>query len=188
MEWDRKIWRWGGCKVKNIWVWLFCPAKNVGHKPLGEKRKVQQTRMATRFLVDETDRTPQDFECCTFDHSDNSPYVKPEILKILRTEQQGRTAKYSLFWTEINTHHCWVFRWTKRTVWSTISSQAHYDHSDISPCIYLHISPQKHLEKRRELRDIYFSMIAEKACKIKVFRWLASKRVFVFEYFTPNTL
>ena len=37
--------------------------------------------MVTRFLVDETDSSPQDFECCTFDHSDNSPYVKPEILK-----------------------------------------------------------------------------------------------------------
>ena len=30
--------------------------------------------MVTRFLVDETDSFPQDFECCTFDHSDNSPY------------------------------------------------------------------------------------------------------------------
>ena len=40
-----------------------------------------KTRMVTRFLVDETDNSPQDFECCTFDHSDNSPYVKPEILK-----------------------------------------------------------------------------------------------------------
>ena len=28
-----------------------------------------------------------------------------------------------------------------------------FDHSDISPCIYLHISPQKHLGKRRELME-----------------------------------
>ena len=25
--------------------------------------------------MDETDSFPQDFECCTFDHSDNSPYL-----------------------------------------------------------------------------------------------------------------
>ena len=33
-----------------------------------------------KVLVDETDSFPQDFECCTFDHSDNSPYVNPKIV------------------------------------------------------------------------------------------------------------
>ena len=39
-----------------------------------------KTRMVTRFRLDETDNSPQNFECCTFDHSDNSPYVNPKII------------------------------------------------------------------------------------------------------------
>ena len=34
-----------------------------------------------------------------------------------------------------------------------ISSQSRYDHFDTTPCIYLHISPQKNLGKRRELME-----------------------------------
>lgn len=36
--------------------------------------------MVTRFRLDETDSFPQDFECCTFDLSDNSPYISSVIL------------------------------------------------------------------------------------------------------------
>lgn len=35
----------------------------------------------------------------------------------------------------------------------TISSRSRYDHFDTTPCIYLHISPQKNLGKRRELME-----------------------------------
>ena len=35
----------------------------------------------------------------------------------------------------------------------SFSSQSRYDHFDTTPCIYLHISPQKHLGKRRELME-----------------------------------
>ena len=56
--------------------------------------------------------------------------------KRLWKELTERTANYSLFWTETNPHDCWIFGWTKRTVWSTISSRSRYDHFDTSPCIY----------------------------------------------------
>ena len=56
-----------------------------------------KTRTVTRSLVDETDSSPQDFECCTFDHSDNSPYVKPEILKNTEDRTTGQNSKIFTF-------------------------------------------------------------------------------------------
>ena len=38
-----------------------------------------------------------DFECCTFDHSDNSPYVKPEILKNTEDRTTGQNSKIFTF-------------------------------------------------------------------------------------------
>ena len=37
------------------------------------------------------------FECCTFDHSDNSPYVKPEILKNTEDRTTGQNSKIFTF-------------------------------------------------------------------------------------------
>ena len=39
----------------------------------------------------------QHFECCTFDHSDNSPYVKPEILKNTEDRTTGQNSKIFTF-------------------------------------------------------------------------------------------
>ena len=55
--------------------------------------------MVTRFLVDETDSSPQDFECCTFDHSDNSPclfssgFLSGNLLKNSLERKQERRQK-----------------------------------------------------------------------------------------------
>lgn len=68
-----------------VFLRLFPIEKGFGKNWRKEQQIVQffelgKTRMVTRFLVDETDSSPQDFECCTFDHSDNSPYVNPKII------------------------------------------------------------------------------------------------------------
>ena len=51
-----------------------------------------------KFFSSELPKRAFVFECCTFDHSDNSPYVKPEILKKY-WGQNYRTAKYSVYRT-----------------------------------------------------------------------------------------
>ena len=51
--------------------------------------------MVTRFLVDETDSFPQDFECRTFDHSDNSPCIST-VFRALRKCKKNRQERYEI--------------------------------------------------------------------------------------------
>ena len=68
-------------------------------------------------------------------------------------EQQDRTDPNSQF--ELARKPAWLlaFRQFGLPKWKHDFESRTFDHSDISPCIYLHISPQKHLGKRRELME-----------------------------------
>ena len=65
----------------------------------------------------------------------------------------GKNSKLIQFSNRVKPAWLQGFGWTKRTAPRKISSQSRYDHFDTTPCIYLHISPQKHLGKRRELME-----------------------------------
>ena len=89
-----------------------------------------------------------------------------------RTEKEKPAAGKTDYWRDF-----WRSGWDsnpRNLAVQLISSQSRYDHFDTTPCIYLHISPQKHLGKRGELmgrtsKNIKLR-IPEKPRKIKGFR------------------
>ena len=119
---------------------LFPIEKGFGKNWRKEQQIIQffepgKTRMVTRFRLDETDSSPQDFECCTFDHSDNSPYVNPKIVPKTFGKNWRKELRNIRFFELREPAETLDFRWTKLTLFRKFSSQSRYDHFDTSPYI-----------------------------------------------------
>ena len=109
-----------------------------------------------------------------YDHFDTAPYLSQHQHLRKRGELMGRTSKNIKLRIPEKPRKIKGFRTGSCRVATTISSQSRYDHFDTTPCIYLHISPQKHLGKRRELMGRTKKNIKlknpEKPRKIKAFQ------------------
>ena len=88
-----------------------------------------------------------------YDHFDTAPYLSQHQHLGKRGELMGRTSKNIKLRIPEKPRKIKGFRSGSYRVATTISSQSRYDHFDTTPCIYLHISPQKNLGKRRELME-----------------------------------
>ena len=79
-----------------------------------------------RFLLE-----TQHFECCTFDHSDNSPYM---LFRISFQKLLERTTKYSIFEPE-KALYLWAFL-AEQTANSTKNFECGpFSHLGTSPCV-----------------------------------------------------
>ena len=59
-----------------------------------------KNRTATGFVRYETHSLNGDFECCTFDHSDNSPYIST-VFRALRKCKKNRQERYEILKFEL---------------------------------------------------------------------------------------
>lgn len=114
---------------------LFCPEKRSSQLACVKKKSPANPLVYWTFWRRVRDSNPRDLS--VYSISSAAPSTTRTTLLVcfslkfhqkLRAELQDRTTKYSLFWTGTNPHKHWDLRWTKLTVYPTISSQARYDH------------------------------------------------------------
>ena len=114
------------CWAQTTWRKKKSPANPHGYWTFW--RRVRDSN--PRFLLG-----TQHFECCTFDHSDNSPYVKPEILKKYGGQNNRAEQQNIRFFELRKPAETLDFEVDKTNSLLDHFECCTFDHSDNSPCV-----------------------------------------------------